>query len=185
MNLVTDIDICFYAQELARHLFGIGQPVDDTFRGRLCAAMDRKMKNLMLSRSVVDVRSKINRMYVENPLNCQENKLVFFKMIADEVFTDSINWGRITVFYFLAIDWFTLVDTVNDTTARFVGTYITNKCGSWIDSEGGWQAYIDFVRTTLDEDDDNDEEAKGLTFGEKLLLGVCLMFAVHCLVPVM
>jgi hypothetical protein len=70
-----------------------------------------------------------------------------FFAIADEVFEDSINWGRIVTFYAFAVEvaeYFQQQDAAHmvNSVINWTTLFVQQKLSAWIKHEGGWVSTI-------------------------------------------
>lgn len=108
-------------------------------------------KNAALLRQLgqeIEVRHELLLKNMCDRLNIQApTAYVTFKLVADEIFKDGINWGRIVVLYTFGGKIATHCRDHNlnistENVIRWIGEYVSGK-SDWIRKAGGWDAFQD------------------------------------------
>lgn len=106
-----------------------------------------------------------------------------FVGIADEIFQTGTNWGRIVAFLAFGAtlvvycasreDLAQLIENI----VEWISLYMNQNLGPWINSNGGWDGFIDFFRT---DEGPSDNNASGWRVAAVAGLGLGALLMLAC-----
>ncbi|XP_051538572.1 apoptosis regulator Bcl-2-like isoform X1 [Myxocyprinus asiaticus] len=115
----------------------------------------RSDTHLRLYRALREAGDEIEKMY-QREFEEMSNQMVFtpntaqrnFVAVAEELFRDGVNWGRIVAFF--EFGGTMCVESVNremasqvDNIARWMTDYLNGPLENWIEENGGWNAFME------------------------------------------
>lgn len=98
----------------------------------------------MVDKVISDNPEDFRKMITDLLQNVQlDNVFATLKAVANEVIGDNVNWGRIIAIYAFAAwmaKYFASIGNSNlaYTVGEFIGYYVSEELGNWIDKNGGW-----------------------------------------------
>jgi len=115
------------------------------------AAILRRLAQEIEARHELVLKNMCDRLNIQ-----ASTAAVTFKQVADEIFTDGVNWGRIVVLYTLGgrIATHCCNRSLNvsvENVIRWVGDYVCGQLSGWIKKAGGWNAFEEQFRDVRKE----------------------------------
>ncbi|EDO34312.1 predicted protein [Nematostella vectensis] len=136
------------AHELAKDFIGykLGK---GTRLNTKSALILRKLSNQIENKHELFLRNMCDRLDIR-----QHNAPETFKQVADEIFGDGINWGRIVVLYTFAgkVAKYCQENQLDnaENVATWVGNYVASK-SDWVKKAGGWEAFNEQFKDVQEE----------------------------------
>ncbi len=182
-------DTLSLSADIAKYVLSDSGPPIVSRVGRLCNAMNDMLLEISANKRVLTVRKYMTEYYDSHPVESERDRLNLYVATADEALrsdfnpdVDEINWGGIVAILYLAKFWFQLLGCMDDDAVRFVGAYIGGKCGSWIQSRGGWDDFIVFAYPAGQNDASQASQSASSTLGTLFVVGACLAMLTHSMI---